>query len=72
MDYKYSIVIDEKTLVDSISLDKALQFVFMFTQLVENRSIMIWNNDTNEVVLEYLPGNCSFYDAWVSDKIKEI
>ena len=72
MDYTYSIVVDGKTLVHSISLDKGLQFVFMFTQLIEDRGMVIVNNNTGDIVFEYWPNDYSFYDSWINNNLKEI
>ena len=72
MDYTYSVSLEENTLVDCLTLKQALKYLFMFIQLFGNRSITIFNQTTNEIVLEYAPGNCSFDDSWVSDRIKEI
>lgn len=72
MDYTYSVTIEEKTLIYCVGLHEALKYLFLFIQLFENRSITIFNETTNEIVLEYAPGNRSFNDSWVSDKIKEI
>lgn len=71
MDYTYSIVVDGHTLVHNISLDKALQFVFMFTQLIEDRGMVIVNNNTGDIVFEYLPNDYSFYEHWVANELKE-
>ena len=72
MDYTYSVSLEEVTLIDCLTLKEALKYLFMFIQLFGNRSITIFNQTTNEIVLEYAPGNCSFDDSWVSDRIKEI
>ena len=72
MDYTYSVCLVEVTLMDCLTLKEALKYLFMFIQLFGNRSITIFNQTTNEIVLEYAPGNCSFDDSWVSDRIKEI
>ena len=72
MDYIYSVSLEEVTLMDCLTLKEALKYLFMFIQLFGNRSITIFNQTTNEIVLEYAPGNCSFDDSWVSDRIKEI
>ena len=72
MDYTYSVSLEEETLMDCLTLREALKYLFMFIQLFEGRSITIFNQTTNEIVLEYAPGNRSFDDSWVSDKIKEI
>ena len=72
MDYTYSVSLEEETLMDCLTLKEALKYLFMFIQLFGNRSITIFNQTTNEIVLEYAPGNCSFDDYWLSDRIKEI
>ena len=72
MDYTYSVSLEEVTLMDCLTLKEALKYLFMFIQLFGNRSITIFNQTTNEIVLEYAPGNCSLNDSWVSDRIKEI
>ena len=72
MDYTYSVSLEEVTLMDCLTLKEALKYLFMFIQLFGNRSITIFNQTTNEIVLEYAPRNCSFDDSWVSDRIKEI
>ena len=72
MDYTYSVSLEEVTLIDCLTLKEALKYLFMFIQLFGNRSITIFNQITNEIVLEYAPGNRSFDDSWVSDRIKEI
>ena len=72
MDYTYSVSLEEVTLMDCLTLKEALKYLFMFIQLFGNRSITIFNQTTNEIVIEYAPGNCSFDDSWVSDRIKEI
>ena len=72
MNYTYSVSLEEETLIDFLTLKEALKYLFMFIQLFEGRSITIFNQTTNEIVLVYAPGNCAFDDSWVSDKIKEI
>ena len=71
MNYTYSIVVNGHTLVHSISLDKALQFVFMFTQLIEDCNMIIVNNETNYVVFDHWPSDYSFYDSWIANDLKE-
>lgn len=70
MDYTYSLIIDNKTLISSTTLSKGISYFFLTGQFLDCDEIMLLNNDTGEVVLDYniaSPG-----DILISSAIKEI
>ena len=46
MDYTYSLIIDNKTLISSTTLSKGISYFFLTGQFLDCDEIMLLNNDT--------------------------
>lgn len=70
MNYTYSLIIDNKTLISSTTLSKGISYFFLTEKFLHCDEIMLLNNDTGEIVLDYntdSPG-----EILISSSIKEI
>lgn len=70
MDYTYSLIVDNKTLVSSTALNGGIAYFFLSEQFLDCCEIILLNNDTGEIMLEYnaaSPGKIH-----VSRAIKEV
>lgn len=70
MDYTYSLIIDNKTLISSTTLSKGISYFFLSEKFLDCCEIMLLNNDTGEIILDY--NTASPGDILISSAIKEI
>ena len=52
MNYTYSLIVDNKTLISSTTLSKGISYFFLTEKFLHCDEIILLNNDTGEIVLD--------------------
>ena len=72
MNYTYSLLINEHELVQSTTLQDGISYFCLSMRGMKNGHIMLLNNETNEVMLEFTRDKNSIFDLFVSSSIEEV
>lgn len=70
MDYTYSLIIDNKTLISSTTLSGGISYFFLSEKFLDCCEIMLLNNNTGEIILDY--NAASPGEILISSAIKEV